>query len=588
MTTRSIPNESRYDTTSFVVLLNGNALDATFQILSIAINKDVNRIPTAKIIFRDGDASEENFQISEDGNFEPGTNIEIQVGRDSQNITIFKGIILKQRIKIRNNGTSTLTVDCKDEAVKLTIGRHCKYFENLSDSDAIQQILNGYSSLQSEVESTSFTRNELVQFHVSDWDFILSRAELNGRLVIVDDGKIMVKSPSISSPVLDLLHGQTIYDLDAEMDARYQWKNVESRSWDYANQDIITQSVSSTSFQESGNLSGNQLSDTIALEKLELLHSGRIQQEELREWANSYLLKSRLAKIRGTVTFEGYAEIKPGDTIDLAGLGERFNGNSFISGVRQELNEGEWYTIVQFGLSPQWFSRQKDAIAPPASGILPAINGLQVGKVVKLEGDPDGEDRIQVRVPIIDNQASGVWARIATLDAGQNRGTVFRPEIDDEVIIGFINDDPRDPVVLGMMHSSAKAAPIPASDDNHEKGFTTRSDMHIVFNDDLKKITINTPEGNQIILDESETKIIIKDQNDNIVELKPEGIDIKSPKDINIEAQQNITIKATQDIKLEGLNVKGKAQSSLEMKGATTKMVAQGISEIQGSLIKIN
>jgi uncharacterized protein involved in type VI secretion and phage assembly len=48
--------------------------------------------------------------------------------------------------------------------------------------------------------------------------------------------------------------------------------------------------------------------------------------------------------------------------------------------------------------------------------------------VTKLEADPDGEDRIQVRLPILDAQADGIWARVSSLDAGENRGFFFRPE----------------------------------------------------------------------------------------------------------------------------------------------------------------
>jgi uncharacterized protein involved in type VI secretion and phage assembly len=80
------------------------------------------------------------------------------------------------------------------------------------------------------------------------------------------------------------------------------------------------------------------------------------------------------------------------------------------------------------------------------------VQGLQFGLVTQIENDPDGEFRIQVRLPVIDLQSPGIWARVATLDAGQDRGTFFLPEIDDEVIVGFVNDDPRDAVVLGMLH----------------------------------------------------------------------------------------------------------------------------------------
>ena len=67
----------------------------------------------------------------------------------------------------------------------------------------------------------------------------------------------------------------------------------------------------------------------------------------------------------------------------------------------------------------------------------------------------------------------------ASLDAGDDRGFFFRPEIGDEVVVGFLDDDPRRAVILGMLHSSAKAAPLAGSDDNHEKVYQSRSKMKL-------------------------------------------------------------------------------------------------------------
>ena len=37
-------------------------------------------------------------------------------------------------------------------------------------------------------------------------------------------------------------------------------------------------------------------------------------------------------------------------------------------------------------------------------------------------------------------------------DAGENRGSFWRPEIGDEVVLGFLNSDPRDAIILGMLN----------------------------------------------------------------------------------------------------------------------------------------
>ncbi len=216
------------------------------------------------------------------------------------------------------------------------------------------------------------------------------------------------------------------------------------------------------------------------------------------------------------------------------------------------------------------------------------IHGLQIGKVVQLQDDPDGEDRILVRLPVIDPNAEGIWSRIASLDAGADRGAFFRPEIDDEVIVGFINDDPRDAIVLGHLHSSAKPAPIKASDDNHEKGFTTRSKMHIHFNDDTKTITIDTPAGNSIVIDEKTTSIVLTDQNKNTITMDSTGIELKSPKNISIDAGMEIKIKAGTNLSISAIKIDVEASGPLTVKGAIAELSSSGITEVAGSLVKIN
>jgi uncharacterized protein involved in type VI secretion and phage assembly len=207
---------------------------------------------------------------------------------------------------------------------------------------------------------------------------------------------------------------------------------------------------------------------------------------------------------------------------------------------------------------------------------------------VQLQNDPDGEDRILVKIPVIDNNAQGIWTRMASLDAGSDRGAFFRPEIDDEVIVGFINDDPRDAVVLGMLHSSAKPAPIKAQDVNHEKGFTTRSKMHIHFNDDTKTITIDTPAGNKIMLDESTTKIEITDQSSNKITMEPGGIKMESPVNIDIKAGAVLSLSAGGSLSISAPALSMKADASVSIEGATAKFASQGPNVISGLPVMIN
>lgn len=587
--TQTIPNASKHDVVTFDVIINGTVIDPAVEVLSISIIHEVNRIPTARLVIRDGDASERNFPESETDSFLPGNKIHLKVGLDRKNKTAFKGIITKQRIKVTESGSARMIIECKDEAVKMTVGRKNKYFEEQKDSEIIEEIIGEYGSLTPDIESTSVKHMEMVQYHCSDWDFILSRAEVNGHIVLVKNSEITTQKPDTNStPALNVAYGMSLIEVEAEMEARTQWSQVEAKSWDYAGQTLFSAVASNADVKELGNVSGKKLSEVINLSNFEIRTSGHAEEAELQAWAEATMLKSRLAKICGRAKFNGFSDIEPGQMLEMGGLGARFNGMAFISAVRQEVVEGTWYTHVQLGLEPDWFAKKEAIIDLPAAGLLPGINGLQIGKVVQLQDDPNGDNRILVRLPIIDPAAQGVWARVCTLDAGSNRGSFFLPEIDDEVIVGFLNDDPRDAVVLGMLNSSAKPAPDSAQDDNHVKGFTTRSEMHLKFNDDTKTITIDTPAGNSIELDEAGSAITIKDQNNNEIKLSPSGIDMTSPAAINIKAGTTLALSAGTSLSIGAPQISAQADAAIDLSGATAKLAGSGMTTISGGMVKIN
>jgi Rhs element Vgr protein len=550
----------------------------------------INRVPTARVVLRDGSTSNETFSASQGNDLIPGKKLEIAVGHDSNDRSIFQGLIIKQSLKVGADGNSTLTLDCKDTTVKLTIGRHSRYFTDSTDSDAIATIVGQYSEILKDIGSTRVKHPEIIQYYATDWDFILSRVEMNGQILIADSGKLMTKTPSTSGkPLITLTYGANLLEFETEMDARSQYQAVKAKSWNYADQSLIEVESAEPSVNSQGNLSGKDLAQVMGLNAWEMSHSGLVQEQELKAWADAQMLKSRLAKIQGRVKTKGYADAKPDSVIKLDGVGDRFNGLAYVSGIRHEVRGGTWDTHMQLGLSPQWFYQDADIVERPASGLLPGVNGLQIGVVVQLKDDPTGEDRILVKVPTINSKANGIWARVATLDAGKNRGSFFRPEIGDEVLLGFLNDDPRDPIFLGMLNSSAKPAPLKASDDNHQKGFFTRSELKLTFDDDKKVICLETPGGNKVTLSDDAKGIALEDQNGNTLTLNDKGIVIKSPKDITLEATGKLTLKATQDTSIEGLNVSAKANAQFKAEGsAGAEVSTSAIAILKGSLVKIN
>jgi len=575
--TLPIPAEHR----EFTVKVDGTVVGREHQLLAVYVTKSANKISAARLVYLDGAASASDFPLSNADTFIPGKEIEILAGASNDPVSLFKGLVIRQSLKVRDHTAPQLVVECRHKAVKLTVGRQNAYYFNQKDSDIITALL-GKVSIDGEVESTQVTHKQQVQYYSTDWDFLLVRAESNGKLVFANDDKVTVKAPDFGgTAVCTLLFGATILEMDAEIDARLQYSAVKSFTWDASQQSVINKDAADPGISGPGNLVSGDLAAVVGLDHYHLQHPA-VSEEEAQAWADAQWLKSKMSKVCGRIKCEGIGTVNPGDIVKLSGAGERYNGNVFVTGVRHDFDLVQgWKTHIQFGNVEKWFSDEHDISALKASGLVPGINGLQIGLVVSNE-DPEGEHRVRVRMPLVNNEEDGTWARVAALDAGDDRGFFFRPEVGDEVVLGFLNDDPRQAVILGMLHSSAKPAPLKGTDDNHEKVYQSRSKMKISFNDEKKVMEFQTPAGNKITLSEEDKEIKIEDQNGNKIEMTQDGIKIESSKEISL--------KAGTEVKLEsGTSFSAKGGTELKLEGASgAEISSTAVTKVKGSMVQLN
>ncbi|HVY04709.1 MAG TPA: type VI secretion system tip protein VgrG [Burkholderiales bacterium] len=561
--TRTLPISAEHR--EFTVKVGGQAVGREQHLVGVYVTKEVNRISSARLHYLDGSAAASDFPLSNAATFVPGAEVEILAGAGDDPVSLFKGIVVRQGLKVRDNAGSQLIVECRHKAVRLTIGARNAVFSDQPDSDTISALLDG-AGIDGDVESTTVRHPQQVQYRTTDWDYLLTRAEANGKLVLTNDDGVAVRAPVVSgNPAVTLQYGATILELDVEVDARLQFSAVKSLTWDPSQQEVVERDAADPGIAGPGNLASGDLAAVATRADFELRHAA-LTEEEAQAWADAQWIKSRLSKVNGRAKCEGIATLNPGDLAGLSGIGERYNGTVYVTGVRQSFDTVQgWKTHLQFGSVDKWAGQEFDVSTPKAGALLPAVNGLQIGVVTGNE-DPEDEHRVRIRLPMVDSQADGIWARVASLDAGNDRGFFFRPEIGDEVVVGFLEDDPRRAVVLGMLHSSAKAAPWQGSDDNPEKGYKSRSGMRVFFDDEKKKILIDTPAGNALSLDEEAGGIKLADQNGNKIEMSSSGI--------RIESAAALELKAGSQLKLEG--------------PAGAEMTSSGTTKLQGSLVQIN
>jgi len=210
------------------VLSEHKVIDPTYELLSVHVNYEVNRIPHAELVLFDGDVGSHQFAVSDAGVFEPGKEIEIKLRYEDDSTsekTVFKGLVVTHGVSVERTA-STLTVVIKDFAVAMTQGKNHRVFTKMADDEIIKKVIGLNSLKAGTIDSTQPQYAETVQYACSDWDFVLARAESNGLLLKVQDGAVSalsIKSPS--SPKATLEYGiDEIYSFDIEANGEGQYE----------------------------------------------------------------------------------------------------------------------------------------------------------------------------------------------------------------------------------------------------------------------------------------------------------------------------------------------------------------------------
>src|SRR6266481_5745307 len=188
--------------------------------------------------------------------------------------------------------------------------------------------------------------------------------------------------------------------------------------------------------------------------------------------------------------------------------------------------------------SPVELLLQAGAYAAPGGrwfGIYPAL--------VSDIKDPDGTGRVKVTLPWSPDTASDryeMWARLATLMGGNNRGSWFIPDTNDEVLVVFEGGDPRRPYVLGGLWNGRDKPPetMDGSGNNYKKVLRSRNGVKVTLDDQngQENLVLETPGGQRISLKDGPGAIEIVDSNGNSIKLETSGVTVTAAAKVTVNA----------------------------------------------------
>ena len=230
--------------------------------------------------------------------------------------------------------------------------------------------------------------------------------------------------------------------------------------------------------------------------------------------------------------------------------------------------------------------------------------GVAIG-IVTNNKDPDKLARIKVQFPWLADNTESFWCRLSTLWGGKDRGSLWIPEVDDEVLVSFEHGDLRFPYIVGSLWNGKDKPPeknktnveateneLPNVDGkNNHKYIRTREGHELHFDDTEGGggCMLRTSKGHEITLwDEGgEERIRLWDKDkDNYLDIsttdKKITLETKTG-DILIKAKKTITMECKDFVLKADKTCKSEAGTTWEQKSGTSTKVESGTSMLTKS-----
>lgn len=537
-------------------LIDGENTGLDSLLKEATVHFELNKIPFAKFTFASNQESIDSNQelpidsLTRDPN-DPPLPIEVKITFEGQSQTLFKGVV-RSLNKQEQGSQITAKIECKDIALKLSQSST----EAENNNQTFEDKLTLFTS--DLVLSDNLMGQEWGQEHITHntttvpWDYLMGFLDSIGMMVSLRNANLTGIDILTTENEISYLaeNGINVFDFSGRIDAERRKSSVTIERWDIESQAVTTVTAEQST---SENPHIVRLSETV------------LQESTLDRIANAIIQRSNIASIQGTVTTFGNLNAKAGDYISFNKVNQEIDSEILL--ITQEVHKienGCWKTEYTYGLESERSFTESTTTGlnntQTEIGQSNSVNGLQIGIVTQIEEDPNNQFRVKVRIPMLSENGEGVWARLATLNASADMGSYFIPNINDEVIVGCLGNNPDTPVILGSLYSSSKAMPFPIAEENYIKGFVTKEGTKIIMDDEKKSIELSTKKGNKLIISDDLKGFVMEDENKNKITLNDQGITIESCKDFNVKAKGNI--------KVEGVQIAQEASAKMDLKGS--------------------
>jgi phage protein D/phage baseplate assembly protein gpV len=531
---------------------------------------------------------------------------------------LVKGEITALEPCFSSDNMATMTVRGYDKAHRLHRGKKTRTFLQKTDS-SLAQTIAGETGLSAQVDATSVTYDWVLQNNQTNMEFLQARAERIGYQVWSSEGTLYFKKgDTVLGEGPELIYGDNLRSFQPCYTVSGQADKMTVKSWDPKGKAAISsQKTPNAGLNQGGLGKTGGAAASSAFSSAETIITDRPVFTAAEAEALATGLSNDISRdfVQAEGLCYGHPDVKAGWQITIKNVGTRFSGKYRVTSATHIYNVDGYQTQFSItGRHPSTLSHLLDSGDDhgQAQGL---VQGVVTALVTNLN-DPDDLGRVKVKYAWL-GEIESWWARLAAPMAGAQRGFLYLPEINDEVLIAFEHGDVHRPYIIGALWSSTDNPPKKNSEATaggkvNQRVLKTRAG-HLIILDDKQgqeQISVTSKSGHTVILDDKSgsESITIKDKTGNnqmVIDSTKNSMTINVNGDFVVNAKGKITLQSMQDMTLDSkakgsfkslapLNLESVAATAVkglkvDIQGNTMASINGGpMVQIQGALVKIN
>ena len=364
----------------FEVFIEGVEADPTTKndILDIKVHRDLEEMSGFDLELNNWDDVNLRFKHSDSREFKLGSRVAVRLGYADKLMTVATGTISTLAPKFPDGASPTVSVSGVDGMLRLKENKPDASVDKIYRNQADWQIAETVAQrnkLRIVTTQEGPVHDRVVQKNQSDAEFLMERAKrvdfdcfilpdpATGEEILYfirpTDGRDgrpirlfrLAYQPGLSTGPTALPEGlvPNLLDFTPTLTISKQVSKLTVRGWNPRTKQQIAVEASVSDLpagqNSAGGESGPQVADSAAGSRQEVVVDAPVtSEEEARALAVSLLRERAYEFITATGRVAGLPELRPGDNLEIFGLGQRFSGTYFVKRVEHTLGTSGFFT----------------------------------------------------------------------------------------------------------------------------------------------------------------------------------------------------------------------------------------------------